>query len=147
VRIADFDSTMLSRVFASFTALKHEPDAALLRAYYEEVYTKLPLFDSRDLASALATFSSMRRLLAGDLLRGLLEEVAAKLPTFTLEPLGDMLLALGRLGYKPDKEWLSKVWRELINAHRLDCERDGQIAINLLLLHGLDVASQEGDGR
>lgn len=74
-----------------------------------QVHAKLPLFDDRDLATALCAFSSLRRLLAGDFLRDFLEEVVQKLPRFSPKPLGNMLLALGRMKYRPDDAWMAKV--------------------------------------
>lgn len=46
-KLSSLDAGGLARLMGSMAALKHEPEAAFMRAYCSEVYQKLPLFDDK----------------------------------------------------------------------------------------------------
>lgn len=60
-RITTLDSAHLSRGIAAFAALNLVPDDQLLRAYYMQLYAKLPLFDDQE----LSTTAEVRRVCGG----------------------------------------------------------------------------------
>lgn len=46
-KLSSLDSINLAALMGAFSALKYEPEAAFMRAFYTEVYQKLPLFDDQ----------------------------------------------------------------------------------------------------
>jgi hypothetical protein len=46
-KLASLDSINLAALMGSFSALKYEPEPQFMRAFYHEVYEKLPLFDDQ----------------------------------------------------------------------------------------------------
>lgn len=74
-KLSGFDCNALARCMTAFGKLRHVPDRAFLRAYYTELYAKLPLFDDQDLAHTMTAFSMCKKLLRQDFLTELLLEV------------------------------------------------------------------------
>jgi hypothetical protein len=46
-KLGSLDSINLAALMGGFSALKYEPEPAFMRAFYAEVYQKLPLFDDQ----------------------------------------------------------------------------------------------------
>jgi hypothetical protein len=46
-KLSSLDSINLAALMAGFSALKYEPEPGFMRAFYAEVYQKLPLFDDK----------------------------------------------------------------------------------------------------
>jgi hypothetical protein len=56
VRLASMDPPALSRGMNAFASLRCKPDRALVKAYYLQLYSKLPMFDDFDLATTAQAF-------------------------------------------------------------------------------------------
>ncbi len=61
-KIPSLDPPLLSRSMLAFNSLRYEPDRAIVKAYYMQAYSKLPMFDDYDLASMAQAMTVLRRI-------------------------------------------------------------------------------------
>lgn len=96
-KLSTMEPPLLARGMLAFSSLQYEPQRPLLKAYYMQLYSRLPMFDNQDLATTVQALAVLKRVVRQDFLGELLEEVLVKLPTFTPITLANMLVALGTI--------------------------------------------------
>ncbi|GLI69605.1 hypothetical protein VaNZ11_014272, partial [Volvox africanus] len=103
----------------AFAALRYQPEGPFLRAYYSQLYARLPLADDQDLATYAQAAALLDRVIRQDFMQEFLAEVVEKLPTFKPQHLANLLNAMGRLATPttPDRVRVPPGWASTVADH------------------------------
>ena len=96
-KLPTMDAPLISNSMLALASLGYEPEKPIMKSYYLQLYSKLPMFDDQDLATTAQAFAILRRLIKQDFFDEFLAEVVLKLPSFSSNATANLLVALATI--------------------------------------------------